>query len=53
MSLTYGDNSPIADLSVKSITGRPGIGFYRLLFEVSITQHRIIPNKKHGIPSGK
>ncbi|AKS22877.1 MAG: hypothetical protein C75L2_00020024 [Leptospirillum sp. Group II 'C75'] len=46
MSLTYGDNSPIADLSVKSITGRPGIGFYRLLFEVSITQHRIIPNKK-------
>ena len=46
MSLTYGDNLPIADLSVKSITGRPGVGFYRLLFEVSITQHRIIPNKK-------
>lgn len=44
MSLTYSDNSPIADLLVKSITGRPGVGFYRLLFEVSITQHRI-PNK--------
>ncbi len=41
MSLSYSDNSPIANLSVKSITGRPGIGFYRLLFEVSITQHRI------------
>ena len=45
MGLTYSDNSPIADLSVKSITGRAGMGFYRLLFEVSITQHTI-PSKK-------
>ena len=41
MGLTYSDNSPIAELSVKSVTGRPGVGFYRLLFGVSITQHRI------------
>ncbi len=36
MGLTYSDNSPIADLSVKSITGHQGVVFYRLLFEVSI-----------------
>ena len=41
MGLTYSDNSLIAELSVKSVTGRPGVGFYRLLFEVSISQHRI------------
>ena len=45
MSLTYSDNSPIADLLVKSITGRPGVGFYRLLFQVDITQHRISNQK--------
>ncbi len=48
MGLTYSDNSPIADLSIKSIIGRPGVGIYRLMFEVSITQHGI-PSKKTWI----